>query len=307
MANFTKTAQNVLGTIGAGASVLNALGFGSTLRTPKPSQETFNNVRGQIYQDIKKWGIQKANLGYVSFASPTTLSSTSYSKEIVLLAQNRANQFPIPAVSMATTELRRYGVGPFEKKPYLPTFTDVTIDFIGDSEGNIHKFFYLWMNSICNFFELPAANASQDFFQGVAASKSPFALEFKDNYRTRISLLTFNENQEKLTNIYLENAFPVSIGEIQYDWSNESQLVRFPVTFSFTHWTYDITDPNFGFSVPQVKRSDFNLNLVYNFLIQLYPAAQAVELATKRPRQIQDVVRIVNGGKSGLSPITRYF
>lgn len=302
MAEFTKTAQTILGGISVGTSIATAFGIGSRLSSPSPSQQPFEDIRSQVYADVRRWGIRKANLGYVTFSVPNTLSTLSNSKEILLLSQNRANQFPIPSVSLATSDIRRYGVGPFEKKPYLPTFTDVTIDFIGDSAGNIHKFFYIWMNNIVNFFELPRENSKKDVF-----NKNPFAVEYKDNYTTRISLLTFSDNQEKATEVFLENAFPISISEIQYDWSNENQLVRFGVTFSFTHWTYDIQNSNFGFNVPQVETTSGNFDYVYNFLIQLYPAAQALELATRRPREIEDVLNIVNAGRTGLSPITRYF
>lgn len=311
MATFTKTAQGALGAISAGASILNAFGVGSTLKTPSPSQNNFNLLREGILADVRKYGIQKANLGYALIKMPNTLSFVSGTERIILLAQNRADRFPIPSVSLATSDIRRYGIGPIEKKPYLPLFTDVSIDFIGDNSGNIHKFFYLWMNSIVNFFELPAENSKKDSFGGTSlvsqSNKSPFTLEYKQNYATNITLRMFSDNQEKTSDIILENAFPITLSEIQYDWGSENQLVRFTVGFTFTHWTYNISDPSFGFQIPQVEKSSANFDFIYNFLIQLYPAAQAIELASRRPQQVQDVLNIVNAGKTGLSPITRYF
>lgn len=307
MANFSKSAQNILGAISAGSALVSGVQglLGSRRITPDADQQLYNGIREHVLADIRKWGIQKTNLGYVLMDVPTTLRNISNTQEVLFLAQRRADQFPIPGVQIATSELRRYGVGPFEKKPYLPTFADINIDFIGDSQGNIHKYFYMWLNSMVNFFEVPAENAKKDKFGN--SSKNPFALEYKDNYKTRITILTFDENQKKMCEIYLHNAFPVSVGEIQYNWSDENQLVRFPVSFNYTHWTYNIDSENFGFSAPQVETSRAGFDFVYNFLIQLYPAAQALELATRRPQQIQDVLNIVNAGKTGLSPITRYF
>lgn len=305
MATFTKTAQGALGAVSAGATLFNALGIGSTLRTPSPSQNNFNLLREGILADVRKYGVQKANLGYAFIEMPRTLASVSGTAPILLLAQNRADRFPIPSVSLATSDIRRYGIGPLEKKPYLPLFTDISIDFIGDSRGNIHKFFYLWMNSIVNFFELPTENAKRDRFG--SSSKHPFTLEYKQNYSTKIALRMFSDNQEKITDVFLENAFPITLSEIQYDWGTESQLVRFTVGFSFTHWRYNIQEKDFGFQIPQVEKSSSNFDYIYNFLIQLYPAAQALELASQKPQQVQDVLNIVNAGKTGLSPITRYF
>lgn len=307
MANFSKSAQNILGAISAGAGLVSGVQglLGSRRITPDPDQQLFNGIREGVLADVRKWGIQKTNLGYVVMNVPNTLRDISNTQDVLFLAQRRANQFSVPGVSLATSDVRRYGVGPYEKKPYLPTFADMNIDFIGDSQGNIHKYFYMWMNSISNFFELPSENAKKDKFGN--SSKNPFTLEFKDNYKTRISILTFDENQKKMCEIYLHNAFPVSIGEIQYNWADENQLVRFPVSFNYTHWTYNIESEKFGFGSPQVESSRFSFDYVYNFLIQLYPAAQALELATRRPQQVQDVLNIVNAGKTGLSPITRYF
>jgi hypothetical protein len=161
------------------------------------------------------------------------------------------------------------------------------------------------MNSIVNFFELPTENSKKDSFG--TSSKAPFTLEYKKNYTSKIVISLFNDTQGKSSEVILENAFPITLSEIQYDWGSESQLVRFTVGFNFTHWTYNIQDPSFGFSIPQVEKSSANFDFIYNTLIQLYPAAQALELASRRPQQVQDVLNIVNAGKTGLSPITRYF
>lgn len=306
MANFTKSSQTIIGAINVGQSIASALGLGSTLKTPQNSQKTFNDVRAETLAGIRKFGIQKTNLGYISFSLPALLRGVNgVTEQITLLARSRAHNFSIPSVNFATSEIKRYGVGPLEKKPYLPLFTDITVDFIGDSEGDIHKFFYIWMNGIINFTDLPKNGGRKDSYG--TASKDPFAVEFKDNYKTDLKIRTFNDMQEALTEITLHNSFPVSLGEIQYNWGDENTLVRFPVTFNFTHWTYDQTDSRFRFSSPQVDVSKNNADLVYQFLINAYPAAQAIELATRRPQQVQDVVNIVNAGRSRLSPITTYF
>lgn len=303
MAEFTKTSQTILAALNAGASIGSALGLGSKLKTPQDTQRSFNTIRAEALANVRKFGIQKTNLGYVSFNLPRVfLGKPQIPPNITLLARSRAHSFPIPSVNFATSEIRRYGVGSIEKKPYLPLFTDINIDFIGDSDGNIHKFFYMWMNSIINFTELPKQGAKKDTF-----SKDPFAVAFKEEYITTIELKTFNDMQEELAVIRLFDCFPTALGEIQYNWGDENTLVRFPVSFNFTHWSYNIQDPKFAFVSPRADVSKNNSDLVYQFLINAYPAAQAIELAARRPRQVEDVLNIVNAGKTRLSPITTYF
>lgn len=307
MADFTKSAQTLLGGVALGASIAGALGFGSTLRTPTEKQGAFDQIRKDILSDVRKFGIQRTNLGYVSMGTPNILgrNGINLGDQFLGLISTRASQFAIPAVSLATSELRRYGVGPMEKKPYMPMFQDITLDFIGDSNGNLHKMFYIWMNGVVNFQKDPVENASRDLYG--SSSKHPYALEYKDNYKTVIVVRTFNDNQELLSDIQLHDAYPVSIGEIQYNWADENSLVRIPVTFTYTRWSYDTENPKFGLVGGGIETSSSGFDFVYKALSQIYPAAQAIELATRRPSQIQDVLKIVNAGKSGLSPITRYF
>jgi hypothetical protein len=310
MATFTKTTQNALGLLNVGAGVFNALRTTSRITTPLNNQREFNNIRNATLSNIRRYGVQKTNLAYLNIQIPQILSQAYKSSisELLLLASTRGDTFPLPGSALATSEIKRYGIGPVEKKPYLTIFNDITVDFIADSSGNIHKLFYMWMNSIINFTDLPRQGGKRDSFAGnTSTGKDPFTVEFKDEYKTRIVLRTFDEQQQLLADIFLENAFPVSLGEIQYNWNNESQLVRFPVTFNFTHWTYDLQSANFGFVPPRAENSNNQTNWVYQLLINYYPAIQALELASRKPQQVQDVLNIVNAGQTNLSPLTRYF
>lgn len=309
----TRTIQDILAIANAGASIRQL--FRGDISTPEKiderKQNVFNDVRQQVLADVRKFGIQKSNLAYLAIREvPKILQEvpgvgTSGTDGLLFLTRNRTDSFSIPAVSFATSDIKRYGIGPVEKKPYLPIFSDMTIDIIADSFGDIHRFFYMWMNGISNFFELPNENAPFD--QYGASSKHPFTMEYKDNYTTSLQIRTFSDSQEILCDVELMGAYPISIGEIQYNWNNQNELVRFPVTFTYVHWRYDYVSSKFGFNVFKQEQSKSNFDFVYNMLIQLYPAAQALQLATRRPQQVQDVLNIVNAGRTGLSPITRYF
>lgn len=307
MATFTKTSQNILGAINLGASIGSALGLGSRYTTPQEDQKPFNSTRQNVLAGIRRFGIQKTNLAYLTFDLPNILKAVPgiTSSQILLLTTSRADVFSVPNINFATSEIKRYGIGPLEKKPYLPIFNDITVDFIADNNGDIHKFFYMWMNGIINFLDLPREGGRRDQFG--LSQKDPFTIEFKDDYSIPLTIRTFSDFQKQLVEVVLEGAYPISIGEIQYNWNDESQLVRFPVTFTFTHWRYNIDAPEFQFATPSAEQSKLNGDIIYNLLIKAYPAAQALELAFRRPQQVQDVLNIVNAGRTSLSPLTRYF
>lgn len=276
MANFTKSTQTALGLINVGAAIGNAFGLGSRLSTPTNSQGRFNSVREQALAGIRQFGIQKTNMAYVEFGLPPILQGVDgMNSQVLLLARHRAAAFPTPGTTFATSEIKRYGVGPVERKPYLPLFNDIPVEFIGDSRGNIHKFFYVWLNSIINFIDLPYDGAFKDKFGGV--SKNPFSLEFKDNYKTRLLIRSFDDAQGQLTSVYLEDAFPVSISDIQHNWNDENTLVRFTVNFSYTHWKYDLEDRNFAFNLQTVESKRGYQDIIRNFLNTVYPVVQAIE------------------------------
>lgn len=299
MANFNKTLQQVLGY----TSLVSGL-LGNKGTQPLQHQEGYKNFSDSVRAGVRKFGVQKTSMAHVFIPSlPKILSQQAVSASVedniataspklLSLATYRADSFAQPGVSFATSEIRRYGVGPVERKPYTPIFTDLNMTFIGDSDGALHKFFYLWMNSIINYTQLPQGNS------GTFNKAFPFEVNYKDDYKVNsIDIYTYNEAQFKVGVLKLYNAYPIFLGEVQRNWADTDQIVRMPVTFTYSHWSY--SDEDITSIVEPVmlgQKRDNSLSLAQSIL-KTGSILQALS-ATKRPQNINDVLNIVNTGST---------
>lgn len=289
MANFNKTLQQIIGY----TSLLGVLNK-STANTVNAEQTPYRNFSDSVRVNIRRHGIQKPSMAHIVFSPPNIFGSQlkiSGMDKISTLASYRADSFTQPGVSMATTEIKRYGIGPIERKPYLPIFTDQQFSFINDSDGLIHKYFYLWMNGIIGYDELPQGNSKEDIF-----GKYPYEVEYKDQYKTTIDLYIYNEVQNKVGVIKLENAYPIFLGDIQRSWADNDQLVRFPVSFTYSHWKYEDLPSTLDPSMFITKVGGRNLSLGQSIL--KYASVLQTITSTRRPRNINDILNVVNSGST---------
>lgn len=294
--DINKTVQQVIG-------YTNLLGISRLLDKKKTAdvfQEDYKNFSDSVRVGIRKHGIQKTNMAHITFDPPPvfkTQAKVSGSLQAAMMATYRADSFAQPGISMATTEIKRYGVGPIERKPYLPIFTDQQFSFINDTDGLVHKFFYLWMNAIAGYDELPRGNAEKDIF-----GKLPFEVEYKDNYKTIINIYIYNENQNKVGVVQLMDAYPLFVGDISRSWGDQSSFVKFPVTFTFSHWKYEDLPESLD---PQESRSRAWAPRNLQLSQQIMYAATAIQAITsiKRPQNVNDILNVVNTGSTLLRSI----
>ena len=293
MAEFNKTLQQITGY----TSLLSNLNRGK-LETPT-EQKPYKNFSDSVRADIRKHGIQKTSMAHIVFDPPKlfgTQLKIAGAKKIASIATYRGDSFTQPGVSMATTEIKRYGIGPIERKPYLPIFTDQQFSFINDSDGLIHKFFYLWMNGIVGFDALPIGNSNEDIY-----GKYPYEVGYKDEYKTTIDIYVYNDVQNEVGVLKLENAYPIFLGDVQRSWADANQFVRFPVTFTYSHWRYDKLPDTLDPQAFATKMSGRNLSLTQN--IMKYASVLQTISSTKRPQNVNDILNIVNNGSTILKSL----
>ena len=300
MADFNKTLQQIVG-------YTNLLGVLNTKTSPqdaanlraKRGQNEYGSFSDSVRANIRKHGIQKTSMAHIVF-QPPRIFGTSFkvagATKINSLATYRADAFAQPGVSMATTEIKRYGIGPIERKPYLPIFTDQQFSFINDSDGLIHKYFYLWMNGIVGFDELPRGNSSKDLF-----GKLPYEVEYKDQYKTQIEIYVYNEVQNKCGVLQLHNAYPIFLGDVQRGWGDTNQLVRFPVTFTYSHWQYEDIPSTLDPKAYNNNTASKNLQLGQSIL--KYASVLQTISSTKRPQNVNDILNVVNSGSTLLKSL----
>lgn len=297
--NFNKTIAKGYNVFGQARAIAGALGI---LEGRQASQ----SMASRVVADLRTNGIARPNFAYTMITAPACLRGTGMNTATKETKSNvskwgdygflthRNDSFSTPGISLATSEVRRYGYGPIEKKPYGVIYQDVTFNFILDATYNQHKFFYSWMDKmVAHHNGTPGSNLSND------ARMKPHEVAYRDTYATPIEIYYFDEQEDMSKDtsakkkVKLHNAFPTFIGDIQYNWASTDSLIRLPVTFTYTNWTMESPDTRDANLDPTSNREMG----IFEALLKAGSAVQALS-SVRNPRNIQDVVNLTNVTKT---------
>jgi hypothetical protein len=243
-----------------------------------PNRRDLNNFLGAV---SKLKGFTRPAYFYVEIAPPLMMRSESNDARTLSLLCESAN---LPGVSLATSDIRRYGYGPVERKPYAPVFVDSTMTFLADGSGMVQKFFYKWMNGIVKFDEMPYGPVGQ----AGARSLSPFEVNYKEQYATDILITTVDEANNDILTVRFREAFPIFMGDVNLGWGDTDSISRLPITFTYFNWKIE------NININQLTTTQ-SPGLIQN-LLKVGTAIQT--LATiKKPNNVADVLNVVNNAK----------
>lgn len=261
-------AMNVIGTAAALKSV-----FGGT--EGKPPAGRMSN----FMSEMRRVGVARTNLFEIEITPPKCMiASTESAQKISLYAEGAA----LPGRSIETQEFARYGYGPNEKFPYSMQFQDYTVQFIGDGQGEIYKFFYNWMHQIVRG-DQPVNNDSNGYEVG-----------FREDYSVDINLRTYNEQGDTILATKMTNAFPIQVPDVSLSWG-ESSMMQFSVTFAYTQ--AELLNAATSF----VGKNGGPPGLsTFQKLVKIGTAVQAIA-AIRRPRSIQEALSSTTNAKNILT------
>ena len=147
----------------------------------------------------------------------------------------RAESVKVPGITLETTEVKRYGHDVRQKMPTGASYNDIGITFIEQDMNRVSKFFYYWLNRIYTFRSTSDIGAT---LTAVPTSGLPLSLvEYKDYYSTRIEIDVFNNSGKLSMSIILEDAFPISMGDVSLGWGDRNSLYKLNVSFSYSFIT----------------------------------------------------------------------
>lgn len=132
----------------------------------------------------------------------------------------------IPGMSFATDEVRKYGVGTFERKPYVPIFEEITAIIRSDAGGNNYSFFNNWMKLIINYNE-------------TSVPSNMFEVGYREDYAVDSLINIYNDQGVLIQAVTLVDFFPTYLGDVNLSWNNTSDIIKFPMRFTFSRWQSD--------------------------------------------------------------------
>lgn len=166
-----------------------------------------------------------------------TITVPAISMDMAADLQFYCDSAQLPGIAMQTDEIRVAGYGNLEKRPYASIFQDVPCTFMNDTDGRVLKFFHKWVQLVYNFND----SSSMDAETAAGIPTNTFAYP-KDYYGT-VSIAHYDEKANEVITYTLYEAYPISVGDVQVDWSQSDTLLKIPVTFTYKWWAAETLDP----------------------------------------------------------------
>lgn len=181
----------------------------------------------QFSSHIKASGTLQTNKFVVDITSPGgSIFSTNFLMNQML--QFRAEQVRMPGLSLGLERVNRYGVGPSQQFPNNVNFQDNNITFIDDGFNSIWKFFSEWMNQIFSYKSTASTGAI-----------GAYEVAYKKDYARDMRIRVYDNDGMLVTTVVMKDSFPVQVGDVDLNWSNNNQLFKVNVTFSYREWYID--------------------------------------------------------------------
>ena len=274
----------------------------NVLNTARALEQVFGGgrtaARGQSISDavigeLRKNGVARPTYAYteVSGYGVTEVSRSLGIRSTQPLLTYRNDGFSIPGISIATSELRPTGTGPTVKRPYGVNYQDVTFNYILDASSNQHAFFYRWMDYIVRH-SAPSGSARD---QGLL----PHEVGYLEDYAATITVWYFDETFDRGTGSNIRqaraeivDAYPIFIGDVQYNWGGTDQLIRLPVTYTYSRWHLPSVGIETDLSTTGSRSTD-----IYGQLLRVGSALQSLS-TLRSPQNVADVLNIVNVGRN---------
>jgi len=127
----------------------------------------------------------------------------------------RCETAELPSVTYETLEQKIYG--PTEKYPHQKNYNDSTFTFMVSDDMSERLFFDAWM-------ELMNPSSTYDF-------------PYKADYATSIIVNQYDMSGNLTYSVTLEDAFPVSVNQLDLDWSSIDTYHKLSVVFSYKTWS----------------------------------------------------------------------
>ena len=221
----------------------------------------------------------------------------SYDAQDVRSVMLRCDTSALPGVAFAESEeIRRFGIGPGVKQPYMPIFGPISTSYIVDGGGIIHGFFYDWMSYIVGFDSTNGMGSPNSF------GANPYEVAYKDDYVCDAKIFVHNQQNDRIIEIVLHNAYPISMDPVPLSWGATDEYMKLGVTWDYTDWSARYYDKN-GSMIRDINA----LRTVTDGANKLAGFAQSVGLPSSvtsafskfasKSQRINDIAAVISGGK----------
>lgn len=142
------------------------------------------------------------------------------------LSRYWADSVMFPGKLNATGDVRRYGFGVVEKRPYVTNFTQIQANFHNDNRNRVWGFLNDWMGEIIphNMSETGGIKTGQ------------YLVAYKKDYKRDMYINVYDHAGNVRSEIQIVEGFPSQISDVPLAWLNRDVPFIFQVQFDFLTW-----------------------------------------------------------------------
>lgn len=138
----------------------------------------------------------------------------------------RIDQVRAPGISIISSDINHYGIGPTQKKPTNAQYQEISISMIGDHYCEFWQYWYQWTRSVFQY-------------SGTSGGQAPtYTAEYKDQYSSTIIIMIYDHYGNIIQKINLFEAFPTAMREIPLSWG-DANLLRLNVSIAYTEFSIE--------------------------------------------------------------------
>lgn len=169
----------------------------------------------------------------VVFAPMIWTRSKFSAQNLDSLLTMRCDNVVLPSVNLLQEQnIRRYGFGPVENVAYGVNVGDFTLQFIVDKNALVVEYFEEWLNLIVNRDSFGGANMNNNNLKN---GRKPYEIAYKDTYSCpNVNVFVYDRAQNQVMTYNIYDVFPTGIQSMNMSWSEENNLMKLNITFSFT-------------------------------------------------------------------------
>lgn len=156
-------------------------------------------------------------------ASPALFNFTVFGKgDVGEKLSTRVKTAHLPDLGIETYQHSYNGIP--VKYPLQNATDNLSIEVIASSNLLERNFFIEWQKEIIDY--------------NTSSSEPTYNVGYLKDYAHKGQLDLYDVSTKRTIKYEFENMWPVNVGQVQLDWSLKDEVIVFPVTLSYSYWTY---------------------------------------------------------------------
>jgi len=150
----------------------------------------------------------------------------------------KAKQVSLPGKSVGTIDYKRFG-------PIFKVANDLIVDtttmiFMCGEDYAEHRFFDGWISAIVGQVKHGTGHSKGS----PKKHRQVYTLSYYLDYVGEVRIIPLDRQGGAIANVVLIEAYPTTVGPIEYTWGSEGEIATFTVTWAYRDWNH--TDPASG-------------------------------------------------------------